>query len=365
MIPGTSQTLLCLTLLCVLPSCQVPANRVAELPPDLRPPAGARGVTLSHVRVNGLRLRIAEQGDGPLVLLLHGWPESWYSWRHQLAALANGGYRAVAPDLRGYGGSDRPPLLESYDIVDLTDDVIGLLDALGEKRCVLVGHDWGALVAWYSVLLYPDRFTGLVAMSVPHSEARGNRPPTEAMGEQFGESFFYMLYFQEPGVAEAEFDAEPRALLSRLLTSPGTPREPATISDSRASAGGLIGRIGAPTERPSWLREGDLEYMVADLVRSGFRGGLNYYRNIDRNWQFTPGLVGHTVPVPTLFLAGEQDLVIRGQSAASLESMMRPVAPRLQGVHLIPDTGHWVQQERPGQVNTLLLDFLSTLPPPP
>src|SRR5262245_37506935 len=177
---------------------------------------------LRFIKSNGIRMRIAEMGKGPLVILVHGWPESWYSWRHQLPALAAAGYRAVAPDMRGYGKSDKPAAITDYDIHHVSADLVGILDALGEKTAILVGHDWGAIVAWNSMLLHPDRFTALAAMSVPYG-GRAARAPTEGMKAANGENFYYILYFQEPGVAEKEFDANPRGILSMLYTSPDTP----------------------------------------------------------------------------------------------------------------------------------------------
>ena len=184
------------------------------------------------VETNGIKLRIAEMGKGPLVIFLHGFPESWYSWRHQLPAVAKAGFHAVAPDLRGYGKSDKPANVDDYDIRHLTADVTGLIDALGEKTAVVVGHDWGSLVAWNAVLLHPDRFTGLVAMSVPYG-GRAAVSPLETMKKTFGDNFYYILYFQEPGVAEGEFDKDPRAILSRLYLSPDSPREPPEITDPK------------------------------------------------------------------------------------------------------------------------------------
>jgi len=319
-------------------------------------PGGAPGVTLSRIEVNGITMRIAEAGEGPLVLLLHGFPESWYSWRHQIRALSAAGYRVVAPDMRGYGGTDAPAAIDAYDALDLSGDVTGLLDALGEKQAILIGHDWGAAVAWYCALLAPGRWSALITMSVPWGP-RSDTPPLDRLRRSFGDNFFYMLYFQEPGVAEAELDPDPRAVLTRFLASPGAPRDAPAISDPKASAGGLLGRFGVPKQRPIWLTGEDLDYYVAEFTRTGFRGGLNYYRNLDRSWELTPQLKDATIEVPTMFIAGEKDLVIRGRDRESLESSMLQVAPRLT-LHLIPEAGHWIQQERADEVNGMILDFL-------
>jgi pimeloyl-ACP methyl ester carboxylesterase len=318
------------------------------------------GNTLRRIDVGEVTLRVAERGEGPLVVLLHGFPESWYSWRHQLPALAAAGYRAVAPDLRGYGGSDAPPKVEDYEIHHICRDLEGLLDHYGAKKAVVVGHDWGALITWQCALLMPDRISAIVPMSVPYA-GRGERSLIDNLRAAMGDNFFYILYFQEPGVAEAEFDADPRGILSRLYTSPDTPREAPTITDLKRSAGGWIGRMGKPTELPSWLTAADLDYYVAEFTRAGFRGGINYYRNFHPNWVSTPELAQAKVSQPTLFVAGARDGVIRGADAQRLDAMMRPWAPKLTKAVVVPEVGHWVQQEAVEATNTALLDFLRGL----
>lgn len=331
-------------------------------------PAGASATPASapsaartrSVNANGIQMRIAEMGSGPLVIFLHGFPESWYSWRHQLTALSAAGFHAVAPDLRGYGESAKPSAVEDYDIHHLTADVVGLIDALGEKTAVVVGHDWGAIVAWNCLLLHPSRFTGLVAMSVPYS-GRPNRSPIESMRERYKDDFYYITYFQEAGVAEAEFDANPRAILSRLYLSPDSPREAPEVTDPKRVAGGWTVRLGASKGLPPWLTQADLDYYVGEFTRSGFRGGINFYRNLHRNWETTRQLSGATISQPVLFIAGTKDGVIRGASAEQLTTSMRQVAQDLRGVTLIADAGHWVQQERPDETNAALIRFLAAL----
>jgi pimeloyl-ACP methyl ester carboxylesterase len=320
----------------------------------------AKQPTLRFIEANGIRLRIAEMGKGPLVLLVHGWPESWYSWRHQLPALAAAGYRAVAPDMRGYGKSDKPTAVEDYDIHHVTADLVGILDALGERTAILIGHDWGAIVTWHAMLLHPQRFTALVAMSVPYS-GRGPQSLVQSLRQAMGDNFYYILYFQEPGVAEKEFDANPRAILSRLYLSPDSPREAPEITDRKRSAGGWIPRLGAPKQLPTWLTQADLDYYVKEFEAAGFRGGINYYRNFHRNWETTPQLTGATIDAPVLFIAGDKDVVIRGATAEGLNASMKNAVPGLRGVRLIQNTGHWVQQERPQETNGAILEFLETL----
>ena len=325
--------------------------------------AADNGPRMRTVETNGIKLRIAEMGQGPLVIFLHGFPESWYSWRHQLPATAKAGFHAVAPDLRGYGKSDKPAGVDDYDIHHLTADVVGLIDALGQKTAVVVGHDWGALVAWNAVLLHPDRFTGVVAMSVPYG-GRSAVSPLETMKKTYGDNFYYILYFQEPGVAEAEFDKDPRRFLSRLYLSPDSPREPPEITDPKRSAGGWSGRMGASKGLPSWLTQADLDYYVTEFTESGFRGGINFYRNFHRNWETTPQLADKKITQPAAFIAGDRDGVIRGASAEQLTATMSRVATDFRGVTLIPSAGHWVQQERPEETNAALLAFLAGLSKP-
>lgn len=338
-----------------------PGQTIAQEDNDMTQESPLAGVRFSFVETNGIRLRVAEMGaSGPLVILAHGWPESWYSWRHQMPVLAAAGYRVVAPEMRGFGQSDAPLAVDQYDIEHLTADMVGIVDAFGEERAIIVGHDWGAIVAWHSVLLHPSRFSALVAMSVPYS-GRPSRSPLETWREAYGENFYYILYHQEPGVAESEYDADPEGLLSRLYLSPDSPRAAPELTDRARSAGGWIPRLGEPLGLPDWLTQEDLDYFVAQFERSGFRGGINYYRNFHRNWEITPQLANARIDVPVLFIAGEQDVVIGGAGQDQLTRGISRVATDLRGVLLAPGAGHWIQQERPAATNTALLEFLDSL----
>ena len=255
------------------------------------------GVSFRFIETNGIRMRIAEMGDtGPLLILAHGWPESWYSWRHQITALANAGYRVVAPDMRGYGQTDAPADVDDYDIVQLAADMVGIVDAFAEDQAIIMGHDWGSIVAWHSVLLHPQRFSALVAMSVPYG-GRPSRSPLVLWQEKFGDNFYYILYHQKPGVAEAEYDSDPGGLLSRLYLSPRSPRKAPEVTDPLRSAGGWIPRLGAPIQLPDWLNQNDLDYYVSQFESAGFRGGVNYYRNFHRNWEITAHLTGVKIEI--------------------------------------------------------------------
>jgi len=310
-------------------------------------------ITHRAVQANGINVHIAEAGDGPLVLLLHGFPELWYSWRHQLPALAAAGYHAVAPDLRGYGRTDAPDKVESYSMLNMTADAVGVLDALGESTAVIVGHDWGSPIAWHCALLYPDRFPAVVTLSVPYVP-RPPIPPIELMKRMFAGRFFYILYFQEPGVAEAELEADVRRTL-RLVLYAASGDAPTGLALSRKpNDAGFLDGMPEPEELPPWLKEEDLDYFTAEFRRTGFRGGLNRYRNMDRDWEELRHLADAKVQQPALFIAGDRDTV---RGFTNIEAMKANV-PNLRGVVMLPGCGHWTQQERPEEVNAQLVSFL-------
>jgi pimeloyl-ACP methyl ester carboxylesterase len=314
-------------------------------------------VTHRILKTNGIHLHIAEAGQGPLVLLLHGFPESWYVWRHQLQALADAGYHAVAPDVRGYGRSDKPDALEAYSLKHLVADFVGLLDALGERTAVVVGHDWGSAMAWTCAALHPERFRAVVGMSVPHL-GRTPLPPTQLFQKAFPGQWFYILYFQPPGVAEAELEADVSRTLRVLLAGdPGfDPSSPA--ARARKPGDGLLHGVRVPTTLPDWLTAEDLEFFVREFERNGFRGGLNRYRNMDRDWEELPELATLQIKQPALFLVGEKD---PGRAFAP-EEPMKHLVPGLRELRVLPGAGHWIGQEQPEVVNAALLGFLKALP---
>lgn len=319
------------------------------------------GVSHRFVETNGIRLRVAEMGEGPLVVLAHGWPDSWISWRHQLRALADAGYHAVAPQMRGYGLSDAPEDVAAYDVAHLAGDIVGLIDALGSGPAHLVGHDWGSMAAAGTAQLHPEALRSLTLMSVPFMP-RPPAPPLSIFAELFGDDFFYILYHNEPGgVAEAEYDADGRTFLRRLFCSPDTPRAEPELTDPKRTAGGWIPRLGEPLEPPRWLSDDEFDAMVALFEHAGFRGGVNYYRNMDRNWELLAGHDGTRVPMPTMFLAGDQDMVVAGRSPADLRAQMEQTCADLREVTLLPGPGHWVQQEMPEDVNRHLVAFLASV----
>jgi pimeloyl-ACP methyl ester carboxylesterase len=318
------------------------------------------------VETNGIRMHVAEQGEGPLVLLCHGFPESWYSWRHQLTALAAAGFHAVAPDMRGYGQTDQPTEIDQYTLLHLVGDMVGLVDALGEGAAVIAGHDWGAPVAWHAALLRPDRFRAVIGLSVPY-RPRGTVRPTTAM-PQTDEAIFYQLYFQAPGVAEAELSRDVRSSIRRILFSGSGEGRRAHAGLGNPAAVGMVPRVGGflnhaaePAEPPAWLTEADVDFYAGEVSRAGFRGGLNWYRNIDRNWELMAPYAGARVTVPALYVAGDQDLVVHFRGMDQLLPNLKKFAPELRQTIMLPGCGHWTQQERPKEVNDAIIAFLATL----
>jgi pimeloyl-ACP methyl ester carboxylesterase len=313
------------------------------------------------VDARGTRIHLVEEGTGPLVILVHGFPESWYSWRHQLPAIAAAGFRAVAIDVRGYGRSSAPLEIEEYGMLHHVDDNLGVVDALGERTATIVGHDWGAPIAANSALLRPDVFTAVALMSVPYSPPGLHRPSAvfAAMG---GEEEFYINYFQEPGRAEAEAELDVRSWLLGFLVGASGDAVPSadggTIGTVR-KGGMLRDRFVIPDELPAWLTDEDVDFYAAEFERTGFRGALNRYRNIDRDWVDLQVWGRQPITVPSLFIGGERDgPTIWGKRAID---RFPETLPGLQGSHVLPGCGHWVQQERAGEVNDLLVGWLKGL----
>ena len=304
-----------------------------------------------------MRLRLLEAGpaDGPVVVLTHGFPELAYSWRHQIPALAGAGFHVLAPDQRGYGGSSRPEPVEAYDIAALSADVIGLLDEAGAERAAVVGHDWGAVVAWSTPLLHPDRVAAVAGLSVP-PVPRPLQPPTEAFRQIFGENFFYMLYFQQPGPADAEMAADPRRAMRRMLGGMRMPADEASAVRMLAPGpAGFINRLDEPGELPSWLSAAELDYYVSEFSRTGFTGALNWYRNFERNWHIMADPPAQTITAPSLFVGGTDDPVLNFTKTNRAREVV--VGPYREV--MLDGAGHWIQQERPEEINAELLRFLS------
>jgi pimeloyl-ACP methyl ester carboxylesterase len=292
-----------------------------------------------RIAANGIELNVLDEGEGPPVVLLHGFPELAFSWRHQVPALTGSGFRVLAPDLRGFGRSSAPAEVEGYDMVSLCADVCGLLDAVGEQKAIVVGHDWGASLAWHLAILHPQRVRAVAGLSVPFVP-RAPAPPVSILRRQLGEDF-YMVWFQQPGVADAALARDVRRTLttSRQWTSAWAEDDP------------------EPPRRPGWLSEQELDVYVESFERTGFTGGLNWYRNIDRNWELTEPVADRRVEQPALFLTGERDPVRRFMPGETMRGWVTDLREEV----VVDGAGHWVQQEEPELVNASLLRFLGAL----
>jgi pimeloyl-ACP methyl ester carboxylesterase len=306
------------------------------------------------IAVNGIEMFLLEEGEGPLVVLCHGWPELSYSWRHQIPALAAAGFHVVAPDMRGFGRTSAPAEIEAYSIFHNVGDMVALVAALGETQAVIVGHDWGAPVAWHAAMFRPDIFTKVAGLSVP-PPFRGRGRPLETL-RAGGITNFYWQYFQPPGAAEAEFEADVALTMRTVLAGRGF-SDPSAHQFVEEGKGFLAGG-SRDQPLPGWLTEADLDTFTKIYTRSGFRGGLNWYRNIDRNWELTAAWQDAQIHQPSLFLAGSRDGVITGLIGAKRVADMERVLPNLKAKIILNGAGHWVQQERPDEVNAALIDFL-------
>ena len=318
---------------------------------------------LTHRVVDGagVRLHVVEAGDGPIVLLVHGFPESWYSWRHQLPVLAAAGFRAVAIDVRGYGESDAPPEVRAYGMLQHVADAVAVVAELGGGPAAVVGHDWGSPIAGNCALLRPDVFSAVGLLSVPWTP-RSRQRPTDRFREMGGSEEFYISYFQEPGRAESEIEPDIRSwLLGYYASASGDnpPRRDGGGFTATVPPGGrLRDRFWTPALPLPWLDDGDLDIYVDAFARSGFTGPLNRYRNVDRDWEdlaFAP----RAIRVPALYVGGERD----GPTIWGAPAIARfpETLPDLRGSHVLPGCGHWTQQERPDEVNDLLVAFLRSL----
>ena len=327
--------------------------------------------TQRTLTANNITLHITEQGSGPLVLLCHGWPELAYSWRHQIPVLAQAGYRVVAPDMRGYGGSSVPHAIADYAITDLVGDMVALVAALGETRACIVGHDWGANVAWSAALLRPDVFTAVAALSVPHRPRSATAAPLSVL-KAAGLHDYYWFYFNREGEAEAEFERDIESALRRVLvgvsgdaaaTGSGGERAGGSVDSARSlnvpAGTGFLDGLMDPAVLPAWLTEADIAVYAAAFRQNGLRGPFNWYRNIDRNWALLAPFQGAKVMPPALFIAGDRDGVITTSMGKRALDTLGASVPNLREKVLIPGAGHWIQQERPAEVNAALLRFLA------
>jgi pimeloyl-ACP methyl ester carboxylesterase len=320
-------------------------------------------ITHRMLAADGVELHVVDAGpaDAPVVVLAHGFPELAYSWRHQIPALTAAGYRVLAPDQRGYGRSSRPAEVTDYDMPHLTGDLLALLDDVGAERATFVGHDWGSMIVWQQALRHPERVTGVVGMSVPIM-ARSVAPPIQMLRQIMGDNFFYMLFFQEPGPADEDLGRDPATTMRRMLCGTSVAgdemaRAEATARMFAPGPEGFVGRMREPDGLPGWLSEAELDHYIAEFTRTGFTGGINWYRNIDRNWELSLQLDGAKVEVPSLFIGGADDPVLVMSPPGVADELLTDH----RGNVIIPAAGHWVQQEKPDEVNAALIGFLDQI----
>ena len=321
---------------------------------------------MSHVfrfiETNGVAIRAAIQGEGPLIVMVHGFPESWYSWRHQMAPFAAAGFTACAIDVRGYGGSAKPHAVEAYAMKEIAADVAGVIEALSPDRpAILIGHDWGAPIVYATSVLHRECVRAVAGLSVPYY----GHPPVpvsqifKAMFTDQGK-FFYQAYFQDEGVAEAAFEADVRTGLRKMYFGASGDGVGWTTSE-KAHGDPLLDGMPDPDPFPSWLSEADIDYYVQEFTKSDFRGPLNRYRNFERDWAYMDTVEDRAIHQPSLFIAGERDLVLKMFGSGDPVARMRENCSDFRGAHLIPGAGHWTQQEAPAETTGHLIDWLATL----
>ena len=315
------------------------------------------------VDAGGAKIRVAVEGEGPLVVLVHGFPESWFSWRHQLPAIAGAGFTAAAIDVRGYGGSDKPREVAAYDMQSLTADVAGVARALQpDAPAILAGHDWGAPIVWNSALSRPEAFRAVAGLSVPYAGVP-NRPFTEIFKEAFTDKgvFFYQAWFQDVGPPEAEAEADVRGFLRKFYYGISGDAPKGTWPVKKHGETLLAGMVDPPVF-PAWLSASDLDYYVGEFEASGFFGPISRYRNHERDFAWLQQFKPRKLEMPTLLIGGTKDPAFNGFGRiADPGALMRQHATDLRGVHVLEGCGHWTQQERPGEVNAILVDWLKGL----
>ncbi|PON62011.1 Epoxide hydrolase-like [Parasponia andersonii] len=315
------------------------------------------GIEHRVVEVNGINMHVAEKGQGPVILFVHGFPELWYTWRHQIVALASLGYRAVAPDLRGYGDTDAPDSVASYTCLDVVGDLIALLEAIAgdEEKVFVVGHDWGALIAWYLCLFRPDRVKALVNLSVAFNPRNPKRKPYETLRAVYGDDY-YVCRFQEPGEIEAEFG---EIGTERVIREFFTYRNSGPLMLPKGKGFPHGKDSPGPPELPSWFSREDLHYYATKFEKKGFTGGINYYRNINRNWELTAPWTGVQINVPVKFIVGEMDLSYNSLGTKDYihKGGFKKDVPFLEEVVVMEGVGHFINEERADEINSHIYDF--------
>lgn len=315
---------------------------------------------LRSIETNGIRVRAAVEGEGPLVILVHGWPELWYSWRHQIRTIAREGYKVVAPDVRGYGGSDKPLNVKSYDMIELMADIVGLIDSFDEREAILVGHDWGAPIVWNVAALHKDRVRAVAGLSVPYRR-RADVSNIDIWRKLYDGKFFYQLYFQDVGVAEKELEYDVRQSLRKIYYSISGNAVSLDSWLRRPPSNFLLEGLEDPQDLPDWLTSGDLDYFTDNFKAGGFRGPINRYRNQQRDFEMLPLMGVELVTQPSCFIAGSKDVVRFFVADRDAYENVDSLCSDLRLNRIIEGAGHWVQQERPIEVNSALLEFLESI----
>ncbi len=316
-----------------------------------------------QISLPDVTLRAAIQGEGPLVVMVHGFPESWYSWRHQMEPIAAAGFTACAIDVRGYGGSSRPHPVEAYAMEHMVADVAGVIEQLSpDAPAVLVGHDWGAPIVWNTALIRPDRVRAVAGLSVPYLGVP-KRPFTDLIDTVFTSrgKFFYQAWFQEVGPPEAELEADPRDGLRKFYYAISGDAPDGTWPTDKVHGQTLLEGLVDPDPFPAWLTDADIDYYVGEFQRSGFRGPISRYRNHERDFEYLSTFAGRKIEQPSLFIGGERDLVLSMLGRGNLVALMKAEMTDLRGADILSVCGHWTQQERPAEVNARLLPWLASL----
>ncbi len=311
---------------------------------------------LSNVAANGVELRACVTGDGPLVILIHGWPEGWYSWRHQIEPLALQGFKVVALDVRGYGLSGWPNDIDFYSMRNMVGDIVAVIDTFNAAQAIVIGHDWGAYIAWYSALLAPDRIAAVAGLSVPFT-GRAPMPPLDLWRSIYRDKFFYQLSFLEPGRAESDFSKDIRGALAKIYGAWRGGSKGVSLMAEASQDASLLDLMDDVDTLPDWLPEEDLDYMAAQFAVSGFHGGFNRYRVQNKDWSDLEEIQGKTIDQPSFFVVGKGDPVLAMVPGVDMIEVQKRYLTDCRGVHIIDGAGHWVQQQKPTEVSQLLAQF--------
>ena len=317
-------------------------------------------INMKYFYLDEIKIRAAEYGKGPPVIMVHGWPESWYSWRHQIKPIANLGYKVLAIDVRGYGGSTKPYEIEKYDMLSLISDIIGIIDAENEDKAILIGHDWGAPICWNTAALHPNKVKAVIGLSVPYTR-RGVISNIELWKQLYEGKFFYQVYFQKEGIAEKELEKNISTSLRKIYYWASAEGYYDNVKSNSNINSGLLDGIPNPNPFPKWLSEKDLNYFTSEFEKSGFRGPINRYRNQERDWELIPELSSLKIEVPSFFIGGGKDGIRRFIKGYDFYENPGKYCSHFYGKLIIEKVGHWVQQEAPLETTDAIIKFLKKI----